>query len=175
MGHDGVNEAREEEGEDKVSAELGALGNGAASDASDSDGKGPLIEEVAVIIGAIRDVFKGEEVGTDEGVGVPEGEGKTEEVVGDTADDGIDNVGKHDVHGVLGPNGPSTEHGEAKLHYKYQVRREEEVDRVNGVGHARLPRDLHYRCPTAPIGCSGRGVWIKKQRRRGNGLWLVGQ
>lgn len=93
MGHDGVNEAREEEGEEEVSAELGPLGNGAASDAGDSDGKCPLVEEVAVIVGVTRDVLEGEEIGTDEGVGVPKGEGKTEEVVGDAADNGVDHVG----------------------------------------------------------------------------------
>lgn len=70
----------------------------------------------------------------DEAVGGgSKGEGEAEEVVKDSSGGGIKYVGKHDVHGVLGAYGSSAEHGEAELHGKDQVSREEKVRGINGI------------------------------------------
>ena len=103
--HDRVDKASEEEGEDEIGAELGAFSDGAAGDASHGYGESPLVEEVAVVVGGIRDVFESEIVGANEGVGGgarAKGKGEAKEVVGDAADNGVDHIGEHDVHGVLG-------------------------------------------------------------------------
>ncbi|KAL6967664.1 hypothetical protein U1Q18_033471 [Sarracenia purpurea var. burkii] len=63
--------------------------------------------QVSVVGGGVGDAFESEELGADEWVGigdvVADGKGKAKEVVGDVADDDVDDVGEHYyVHGVLG-------------------------------------------------------------------------
>ena len=49
----------------------------------------------------------------DEAVGEgAEGECEAEEVVREAAGGGVEDFGEHDVHGVLGSDGASAEHGE---------------------------------------------------------------
>ncbi|GER55890.1 chaperone protein DnaJ [Striga asiatica] len=140
VGDDGVDETGEEGGVDEVGDELGALGDGAAGDAGGGDGEGPLVEEVGVVEGGGGDVLQAEEVAADEAVGgAAEGEGEAEEVVEEAASGRVEDVGEHDVHGVLGADGSGAEHGESQLHRKDKVRREEEVSRVNGEGRVREP------------------------------------
>ena len=66
--------------------------------------------------------------------GGAEGEGKAEEIVKEAAGGGVENIGQHNVHGVLGADGAGAEHREAELHRKDKVRGEEEVRCVDGIG-----------------------------------------
>ncbi len=73
----------------------------------------------------------------DEAVGVrtlAESEGEADEVVGDATTSSVQNVGQHDVHGVLGAHGSGTQHCESQLHGKHQV------SRVQQVGIIHCPR-----------------------------------
>ena len=112
--------------ENKVSHELCSLGDGAAGDSCGGDGEGPLVEEEAVVAGgrgAHRVISQAEEVAADEAVGgAAEGECKAEQVVGETAGGGVEDVGEHDVHGVFGSDGAGAEHGEAELHGEDKIR-----------------------------------------------------
>ncbi|KAG5127205.1 hypothetical protein JHK82_028040 [Glycine max] len=72
---------------------------------------------------------------TDEAVGGgAESEGEAEEVVEEAAGGSVQDVGEHDVHGVLGADGAGAEHGEAELHRKNEVGGKEEVGVVDGEG-----------------------------------------
>lgn len=63
-------------------------------------------EEAVVSSGYRGEVSEAEEVSADEGVGgSAEGKGKAEEVIGEGTGSGIEDVGEHDIHGVLGTNG----------------------------------------------------------------------
>ena len=184
MRHDGVNEAGEEGGVDEVSHELSPLGDGAAGDAGGGDGEGPLVEEVAVVEVRRGDVLEAEEVAADEAVGgCAEGEGEAEEVVEEATGGRVQDVGEHDVHGVLGADGAGAEHGEAELHGEDEVCGEEEVGvvhREGGVGElvangGELVADEVGGCE----GVGGVGAEVLRQLRRraigqGHG-WLVGR
>jgi len=114
---------------------LSSLGDGAAGDSSGGDGEGPLVEEEAVVIGGNGVVSKAEEVAADEAVGRgTEGESEAEEVVGEATGGGVEDVGEHDVHGVLCSDGSCAEHGETKLHGEDQIRGEKKVGVVDCIG-----------------------------------------
>nr|GMD67820.1 hypothetical protein CR513_44452 [Ipomoea batatas] len=92
-----------------------------AGDAGGGYSESPLVKEVAVIKagGSVGDILQAEEVVADEAVGVAagaEGEGEAEEVVEEATGGGVEDVGEHDVHSVLGADGAGAEHGEAELH-----------------------------------------------------------
>ena len=92
-----------------------------------------MVEKEAVIGGGRRELLEAEEVFSDEAVGgAAEGEGVAEEVVAEAAGRGVEDVGEHDVHGVLGADGAGAEHGEAELHGEDEVGGEEEVGGVDG-------------------------------------------
>ena len=132
MGHDRVHEAGEEGGVDEVRDELRALGDGARRDPGGGDGEGPLEEEEVVVEADLGKSLEAEEVLADEAVGRgPVREGEAEEVVEERAGGGVEHVGEHDVHGVLGADGARAEHGEPELHGEDEVRREEQVRRVH--------------------------------------------
>ncbi|CAL5031088.1 unnamed protein product [Urochloa decumbens] len=133
VGHDGVHEPREERRVDEVGDELGPLGDGPRRDPRGGDGEGPLVEEEVVVEPGPREVLEPEELLPDEAVGGrAEGEGEAEEVVEERARGGVQHVGQHDVHGVLGADGPRAEHGEPELHREDEVGREEKVRGVHG-------------------------------------------
>ncbi|KAM3388167.1 hypothetical protein ACQJBY_010748 [Aegilops geniculata] len=153
VGHHRVDEPGEEGRVDEVGDELRPLGDGARGDAGGGDGEGPLEEEEAVVEAGLRHVLEAEEVLPDEAVGGrAEGEGEAEEVVEERAGGGVEHVGEHDVHGVLGPDGAGAEHGEAELHGEDEVGREEQVGGVHrrrGVGEpvAQVVRGVRRRRP----------------------------
>ena len=51
MGDHRIDEAGEEGGVDEIGHELCAFGDASAGDAGGGDGEGPLVEEVAVVVG----------------------------------------------------------------------------------------------------------------------------
>lgn len=58
----------------------------------------------------------------DEAVGrCAESKSEAEEVVEETSGGGVENVGEHDVHGVLSANRTSTKHSETKLHRENEI------------------------------------------------------
>ncbi|GJN02377.1 hypothetical protein PR202_ga19720 [Eleusine coracana subsp. coracana] len=132
VGHHGVHEPREEGRVDEVRHELGALGDGARRDAGRRDGEGPLVEEEGVVEAGLGQLLQPEELLPDEAVGGgAEGEGEAEEVVEERARRRVQHVGQHDVHRVLGADGPRAEHGETELHGEHKVGGEEKVRRVH--------------------------------------------
>ncbi|XBH78987.1 hypothetical protein VPH35_105073 [Triticum aestivum] len=138
VGHHRVDEAGEEGRVDEVGHELRPLRDGAGGYPGRGDGEGPLEEEEAVVEADLGNVTEAEEVLPDEAVGGrTEGEGEAEEVVEERAGGGVEHVGEHDVHGVLGPDGARAEHGEAELHGEHQVGGEEQVRRVDRRGGVR--------------------------------------
>ena len=142
---DRVDEAGEEGGVDKVGDELGPLGDGAGGDARSRDREGPLIEEKGVVeAGRGRgDLVEAEEVAANEPVrGGAKGEGEAEEVVRDAPRRGIEHVGEHDVHRVLGAHGAGAEHRESELHGEDEVSGEEEVGAIDG--EARVEKLVIY-------------------------------
>lgn len=87
---------------------MGPLGDGATGDPSSGNGKRPLVEKIWKINVTIGEGFEGEEAAADEGVARgAEGESETEEVVEKGASSSVKDVGKHDVHGILGAHGAS--------------------------------------------------------------------
>ncbi|BAS90025.1 Os04g0509500, partial [Oryza sativa Japonica Group] len=132
VGHHRVDEPGEEGGVDEVGDELRPLGDGARRDPGGGDGEGPLEEEEVVVEPGLRHVLEAEELLPDEAVGRrAEGEGEAEEVVEERPGRGVEHVGEHDVHRVLGPHRPGAEHREPELHGEHEVRREEQVRRVH--------------------------------------------
>jgi len=124
VGRHRVHEAGEEGGVGEVRHELRPLGDGARRDAGGGDGEGPLEEEEVVAEAGLREAPEAEEVAPDEAVGGrPEGEGEAEEVVEERAGGGVEDVGEHDVDGVLGLDGARAEHGEDEVGGEEQVRR----------------------------------------------------
>lgn len=94
-----------------------------------------MVKEEAVVEIRRREVLQAEEVAADKAIGGgAKGEGEAKEVVGEATGGGVKDVGKHDVHGVLGADGAGAEHGEAELHGEDEVGGEEEVGVVDGVG-----------------------------------------
>lgn len=135
VGNNRVDKSGEKRRIYKVGNELSPLGDGAAGDAGGGDGESPLVEEVAVVKGIGWNVLETEEVAADEAVGRgTEGEGEAEEVVEEAAGGGVEDVGEHDVHGVLGADGTGAEHGEAELHREDEVGGEQEVCVVHREG-----------------------------------------
>ena len=136
--NDGVDKASQERWVNQISHKLGPFGDGSAGDAGGGDGESPLVEEVAVVEGFGWNGLEGKEVFTDEAIGGrAKGKSEAKEVVEKATGGGIEDIGEHNIHGVLGTNRASAEHGEAKLHGKDEISREKEVsivDRIVGVG-----------------------------------------
>ena len=59
--------------------------------------------------------------------------GEAEHVEEDAARGGVEDVGEHDVHGVLGAYGAGAQHGESELHGEYEVSGEKKESGVDGV------------------------------------------
>lgn len=105
----------------------------------------------------------------DEGVGrSAKSEGEAEEVVGESAGGGVEDVGEHDVHGVFCADGAGAEHGKAELHGEDEVGGEEEVRVVDGVGGVvefdgdgveAAAEEFGYGCGVEGCGCGGEEKW----------------
>ena len=164
MGSNRINEASQERRVNNINHELGSLCDGPGGYPCCSNGESPLEEEERIVVSRRRDASEAEEVLADEAVGGgAEGEGKAKEIVEEASGGGIENVGEHDVHGVLGADGAGAEHREAELHYEDEVRGEEQVRRVDGAaGVPQLRRHgVKLRCDVvetaADEGCCGGG------------------
>ncbi|CAH9072029.1 unnamed protein product [Cuscuta europaea] len=107
MGNDRVNKAGEKSRVYQIRHKLGPLGYGAAGYAGGGYGESPLVEKISVIhpcVG-VGDTLQAEEVISDEAVGFlagSEGKGEPEKVVEEPAGGGVEDVGEHDILGVLG-------------------------------------------------------------------------
>lgn len=135
MRNHGINKSGEKRRVNQIRHELSPLRNRAAGDSGGGYGEGPLVQEITVVERGIGHLLQAEEMFPDEPVRRPaKGEGEAEEVVEEAAGGGVENVGEHDVHGVLGANRAGAEHGEAELHGEDEVGGEEQVGGVDGVG-----------------------------------------
>lgn len=142
MDHNWVNKAREKKTENEISTELGSLSDRPTCDACYGYCKSPLVKIETVIVSAIRNASESKQISTDERVrtgAVAEGKCEAEEVEGDASNDGVDDIGEHNVDGVLSSDRAGTEHGEADLHDEDEVGRKEEEDGVEGVCNTLLP------------------------------------
>jgi len=94
-----------------------------------------LVEEERVISCGSRKVSKSKVVSSNEPFGgSSKGKGVTKEIVEESSGCSVKDIGKHDVHRILGSNRTSTKHSEAELHGEDKVGREEEVGVVYGEG-----------------------------------------
>jgi len=90
-----------------------------------------LVEKVGVVSRGRGDVFETKVVFTDETIGRrSKGKGVAKQIIEETTGCSVKDVGKHDVHSILGSHGTGTEHSEAKLHREDKVGGEEKVSVV---------------------------------------------
>mmetsp|Transcript_36817 Transcript_36817/g.80213 ORF Transcript_36817/g.80213 Transcript_36817/m.80213 type:complete len:521 (+) Transcript_36817:126-1688(+) len=118
--HDGVYEAREEHRVDDVGLERAALSNRAADYGGSGSSERPLEDEEW----PIGEVVEEEIVVADEAVGggpLTVRESVAEGPVHGSTEARIQDVLQEDVHAVLAADGPSAQHGKARLHEKHQV------------------------------------------------------
>lgn len=114
---------------------MSTFSDGATSDASSSNSKGPLVQKIREINVSIGEELEGKKAVSDERVAWgAKGESETEEVVEEGASSGVEDVGEHNVHSVFGTNGACTKHCETELHGEYKVGREKKEGGVDGVG-----------------------------------------
>lgn len=132
-----VDPAGDPPGVTKVSVEVEALSNATSRDGGGGGSEGPLVEEVSPLaipgigfIGGPRgaagsevafETGEAEEGITNHWVGsvtLAVGKGKPDAVEANSGDASVENGLEENVHGILGPDGTRTKHGEASVHDK---------------------------------------------------------